>query len=236
MWNEKQALQEIICELSEASGPEKKSSRSKTFREAITFSKLHYAEAVEVQHSIDAEDILSTTYFDVEYVQRNFDMIQQLVEMENLELERNIDDLQKIINGEEVVSSHLSSLSISPRGSHDASSGRAVSGHAQAKMGGKGDPFGNTKARTIGTIKKMAKSTTPNRDDIGSSYILDQSNDSVLHNVQNNNQSKSCETSPNIRQQNTNVDGSNTPPRGGKLRGRLRDAQAELFFADYLDR
>jgi hypothetical protein len=75
--------------------------KSKVFREAIIFSKFHYSEKLAVHESLDAIEIFEKTTFDEDYILKNLEMIQQVVEQENMELELAIEDLRKIINGEE---------------------------------------------------------------------------------------------------------------------------------------
>lgn len=248
LWTEKSALQDIVCEMAEvapsletSTGGNKKLSRAKVFREAITFSKLHYTDDIEVKYPIDAIDFLERKNFDVDYVLHNVDHIRDLIDVENAELERSISDLQKIINGEELHPSN----DTSPRSSRDQSI--TISAISSSNSKKSHHPIADTKlfSQTVSASSGFIKSKDPRSTNSGNhnniistktmqksasmpsdvSFFseIEENNHQYIESTGSNNQSKSSETSPI------------TPPtrtRGSKFRERLRDAQAELFLAD----
>lgn len=257
----------------------KKLSKAKIFRNAITFSKLHYTDDVEVQYPIDAVEFLSVKQFDAEYVQQHLEHIRHLIDIENTELERAIDDLQKIINGEDIHSEE-----VTPRGSRDhaittafsstltSSSSSSVAPLAKASRPIPDVRFSQTlnsatllkakdnssNSRSHGSSQsshsshsnhhpsqsKMTKTTAASSSSSSSegmhrsssvpndvSFFVDLDDSSVRPLSQptfNSNQTKSAESSPQQPQQ------QQPSSRVSKFRGRLRDAQAELFLADDL--
>lgn len=244
LWTEKCALQEIVCEMTEtapvfeSSFPttgNKKVSKAKIFRDAITFSKLHYTEDIKIQYPIDAIDFFAHKQFDAEYVQQHINHIRHLIDIENVELERSISDLQKIINGEELHPSE----DISPRASRDPLSSSSTKSSSTVNGNKTVHPILDSK------VSPFASSLVKSKDQRtyqSSQLHSSQHSNQTLHrsasmptevsyftevevhqrNSSNNNQSKSTETSP----------AAPLPTRSSKLRERLRDAQAELFLAD----
>lgn len=250
-------MQDIICEMSETaplhdnsgSVGTKKLSKAKIFREAITFSKLHYTDDIEVQYPIDAIEFLSQKQFDAEYVQQHIDHIRHLIDIENSELERAINDLQKIINGEELHED------ISPRGSRDtillsSSPVKSSSSHPHPipdtkmpqttssvsflKNKEMRSQSGHMHSQQLHSIAKnhsnnSSNSSTRKTSSLQKSASLPgevsffaEAEDALRPSQQNNNQSKSNDNSPQCPTKSTS----------SKFRSRLRDAQAELFLAD----
>lgn len=256
----------------------KKLSKAKIFRNAITFSKLHYTDDVEVQYPIDAVEFLSVKQFDAEYVQQHLEHIRHLIDIENTELERAIDDLQKIINGEDIHSEE-----VTPRGSRDHAITTAFSSTLTSTSSSSAAPLAKA-SRPIPDVRfsqtlnsatllkakdnssnsrshssshsshsnhhpsqsKITKTTAASSSSSSSSsagmhrsssvpndvsFFVDLDDSSVRPLSQptfNSNQTKSAESSPQQPQQ------QQQSSRVSKFRGRLRDAQAELFLADDL--
>eukprot|EP01033_Poteriospumella_lacustris_P014095 gene14094-10070_t len=264
----------------------KKLSKAKIFRNAMTFSKLHYTDDVEVQYPIDAMEFLSVKQFDAEYVLQHLEHIRHLIDIENIDLERAIEDLQRIINGEDIQSAE-----VTPRGSRDhttttALSSTSASSSSSSSLARASRPIPDVRfSQTLNSATLLkAKDNNPNHSRSHSSHsshsshanhhpsqpkmtktvsLSSSSASSGMHrsssmpndvsfladlddpsvrpmsqptfnnNSNNNNQTKSAESSPQQPQQQSSTT-TVTTSRVSKFRGRLRDAQAELFLADDL--
>lgn len=233
-----------------------KAPSSKYFREALNFSKLQLISQLEHEQSNYAYEIYSLTHIESEYVSENVASIQTAIEIENNNMEQFVDDLRRAISDESYLESllrdnELASESTSFAASIDnkntsnnsksnlskssskplpisssnskASSGSIVRAALQAKREGS-----NTAAQQ--QPKVILKSSSARFPSSSSSNLDDEDTNSIneAQTSRNNNQSNSNVTSPDAKEITPRTGSAG----GGRFRNRLKDAQAELYFAD----
>lgn len=254
LWREKNALQEIVFDLLESLKAETiarttKSPSSKFFREALNFSKLQLISQLEHEQSSYAYEIYSLTQIDSEYIAENVESIQEAIEIENNNMEQFVDDLRRAISDESYLESLLrnhalaASESASFSSSIDDKNTSSNNRPNPSKSSSRPLPVSSSssKARSGSIVRAALQAKREGNASLQPIVMLKSSSARFASSAIEEEDSPTIKVAQSSRSSNnqsnsTSPDAKAITPRGGsgsgRFRNRLKDAQAELYFAD----